>query len=45
MGPVEEIRVPFGDEKDDNVSEAATANFENDRETNPNKSIPNLINN
>ena len=45
MGPVEEIRVPFGDENDDNVSEAANANFDHDRELDPIESNPNLINN
>ena len=45
MGPVEEIRFPFGVEKEEVVSKAAEANFESDRETNPILSYPNSINN
>ena len=45
MGPVEEIRVPFGGENDENVSKAANANFDHDRELDPNESNPNLLNN
>ena len=45
MGPVEEIHVPFGDENDVNVSEAANANFDHDRESNPIESNPNFTNN
>ena len=45
MGPVEEIRFPYGVENDDKVSKAAEANFEHDRETNPYESNPKSLNN
>ena len=45
MGPVEEIRVPFGGEKDEDVAKAANANFDHDREIDPIRSNPNLTNN
>ena len=45
MGPVEEIYAPFGNENDENVSKAANANFDYDRELNPTTSNPNIYNN
>ena len=44
MGLVEEIVSSFETEKED-INEAANANFDNDREYNPNTSNPNLSNN
>ena len=45
MGPVEEIRVPFGGENDEIVDKAANANFDHDRELDPIRSNPNSTNN
>ena len=44
MGLVEEIASSFENENDD-MDEAANANFDKDRETNPIKSNPKLSNN
>ena len=44
MGLVEEIATSFETENDD-MDEAANANFDNDRENHPNMSNPNLFNN
>ena len=45
MGLVEEIYTPAGIENDELGTEAANANFDKDRETNPIKSNPKLSNN
>ena len=45
MGLVEEIYTPAGIEIDELGTEAANANFDKDRESNPIKSNPKLSNN